>query len=432
MTTALLGLTVALLPLLVPSGPGNSAPVDAAAVMFLLAAFVALVVGRRPIRTPAVAALGAIVAVSLVATAASRALGASVLSLSVELYLLLLFWTTASVLDGDRRRTRKIMTIWALSALGWAVIVLGAHFKLLPAGLGELLATTDHSGRTAGAAKNPNLAASYLVTSLFVLLATPRIPRLVRLAAAGVIIWAVVVTGSNGALLALAAGLVVVGLGAAIRAFAPVSRAVVIGAAAAAVTIAAALVVVVSGPPQITTAAVSEIAASQANGPLDKSVGRLDNSVGVRLSIWSRAWSGGSQSILTGIGPAASHDIEVAGGGQLNKGLHDDYIAFLLERGIGGAAAFVCFVLVLLRWAASLLVSRIPDHPSWAVGGLGGGIVATLVMAMTHESFHFRHLWLLFALAWVCRRLATSPELRPEVIPQPTPSSPEESLEPVS
>jgi O-antigen ligase len=424
MTIALLGLTVALLPLLAPSGPGNSAPVDAAAMLFLLAALATLAFGRQPVRTPAAPVLGAIALFSLLATAASLAPRTSMLSIVVEAYLIVLFWAAASVLDGNRRAVRRIMGVWVLSAVAWASIVLGAQYHLLPASLATLLASYDKSGRVAGAAENPNLAASYFVTSLFVLLAAPRtLPRVVRLVAAVVITWAVVVTGSNGAMLGLAVGVVVVAVGALFRRFEPMSRAVVASSAALLVTVAAAVVLTVFGPPRFTTAEVGQIAASQTAGPLDKSVGRLDNSVGVRLEIWSGGWSQGARSVAVGIGPNASNESLA-----IHKGLHNDYLAFLVERGIGGAVALAAFVLLLLYWSASLLVSRVPNRRRWVIGGLGGGIVANLVMAITHESFHFRHLWLLLALAWVCRRLAAAPAPRPDLIPQPSPALREEPL----
>ncbi|MFX3824767.1 hypothetical protein ACJBTM_10565, partial [Streptococcus suis] len=66
--------------------------------------------------------------------------------------------------------------------------------------------------------KNPNLAASYMMTSFFVLLASPwPSRRLARLGAAGFLLLAVYVTGSNGALLGLAVGVAVLAVGACLR-----------------------------------------------------------------------------------------------------------------------------------------------------------------------------------------------------------------------
>ena len=53
--------------------------------------------------------------------------------------------------------------------------------------------------------------------------------------------------------------------------------------------------------------------------------------------------------------------------------------------------------------------------------GLGAAVVATLVFSMSHETLHFRHVWVLYAMLWaaytvVSKRQGTS-RSQPERVP---------------
>ncbi|HEV8165073.1 MAG TPA: hypothetical protein VGR74_11605, partial [Actinomycetota bacterium] len=200
----LLAATIALLPLLVPRGPGQSAPVDAAALLFVAFSLLGLLRRGRPLHLPAKGALALIVAASVVATVASLSLSDSLLSLLIEAYLILLFQCVANELRGDRQALRVALIVWAVAALAWAAVFIGFQYHLLPEGLQQLLVENSNGRgyRVSGASKNPNMAASYMMTSFFVLLASPwPRRRLARVAAAGWLLLATWVTGSNGALL---------------------------------------------------------------------------------------------------------------------------------------------------------------------------------------------------------------------------------------
>ena len=86
----LLAATVALLPLLVPSGPGESAPVDVAAVLYILLALAGAAWRGRSLHLPAGGPLLLIVAASVVATVFSLSVLHSMQSLLIEVYLITL------------------------------------------------------------------------------------------------------------------------------------------------------------------------------------------------------------------------------------------------------------------------------------------------------------------------------------------------------
>jgi O-antigen ligase len=405
----LLVATVTLLPLLIPRGPGQSAPVDVVAAAYILVALAGLARPWRTLQLPAFGPFLLIAAASLVATSASLDLPGSMLALLVEVYLFLLFVSVANDLRDDQRGLRVILVTWSAATLLWAAVFVGFHLQLLPSWLHELLASSTGGGpRVAGAAKNPNLAASYLMTSFFVLLASawPR-PWPVRLAAAGWLLLALYLTGSNGALLGLLAGVAVVAGAACLRGGrTPGQR---LGVAGAAMLAGGLLLgaVAMTGVPQPGVAEVRVLAAREKGGVFGGSLGRLDRSVNGRLAIWSDAWDAAGPRMVVGVGPAAAGRIPLPVG-TLRRGLHNDYLAFLIERGVLGLLGLLALAAVLLRWSSRLLVDGPPDRragrlrPAW----LGGAVAANLVLATNHESFHFRHLWVLLGLVWAATRLA--------------------------
>jgi O-antigen ligase len=408
--TLLLCVTVALLPLLVPKGPGNTAPVDAFAVLFIAVAVVAVAHRREPVRAPAALALLAILVPTAVATAVSLSPTTSLVSLLVEIYLVLLMWLAATTMANRPAALRAVLVTWAVACVGWAALMIATHYAVLPTGLLDLLVAHSSSSRVSGTAKNPNLAASYLVTSLFVVLVAP-LPfrRLTRWAAGALLVWAVLLTESNGALLAAIVGALVVAAALPVRLVAARAR---VAVAAAGVLVAAvaigATIVTVAAPTQGVSSIVQTGEAETA-GPLSGNAERLDNGISARLAIWSAAWSAGVRTAALGVGPGAAQDVDV-GGRRLDKGLHNDYLAFFIERGVLGLVTFLVFVSVVLWWCIPLLLSNARGSAlgyRWSFAGLVGAVVANAVLAATHESFHFRHLWVLIALVWAVRYLLT-------------------------
>jgi O-antigen ligase len=427
MTTFALAATVVLLPLLVPRGPGNTSPADLFAALFLVLALLALVQRGRRLRVPAPGAISLILGGSLVALTLSGQPGVGLRTLLVDTYLLLLFIAIPNHLSGEQaeRLLRLLLIVWTVAALAWAALLLGGYFRLLPHGVEQLLQIRGDTRRGAGASRNnPNLAASYLLTSFFVLLASPW-PRLrpLRVLAAGWLLWAMLVTGSLGGLLGLIAGCTVWALGIYRRGGRTAGQ--VRGLTGVALLLAAlglAGLVTAAGVPRPSLTDVSTVSQQARGGTLSNSIGRADKSFTGRLVLWSEAVIKTGPRAIVGLGPGeAKQELEISNGsvnrttGTLTThSLHSDFLGFLIERGILGLAGLLLLYGALMRRAWHALV--VGTRRQIGVAALGAAVVANAADSFFHETFHFRHVTVLFSLLWVAAEL-TAPAPDPAATP---------------
>jgi O-antigen ligase len=121
---------------------------------------------------------------------------------------------------------------------------------------------------------------------------------------------------------------------------------------------------------------------------------------------------------LVGVGPgSAKAQLQISNGSVNRKGvlavhsLHNDYLAFLIERGIFGLAGLVLLYGALFRRAAWALDAG--RRQGIGAAALGAGVVATAADGFFHEVFHYRHAIVLFALLWVAADLVTAEEPAP-------------------
>jgi O-antigen ligase len=432
MTTFALAATVVLLPLLVPRGPGNASPADLFAALFLVLALLALAQRGSRLRVPAPGAVILILAGSLVALTLSGQPRVGLLTLLVDVYLLLLFITIPNHLSGEQaeRRLRLLLIVWTVAALAWAALLLGGYLHLLPHGLEQLLQIRGSSRRGAGASRNnPNLAASYLLTSFFVLLASPWPRRRpLRLLAGGWLLWAMFVTGSLGGLLGLGAGCAVWTLGVYRRGGRTAGQ--VRGLAGVALLLGAlglAGLVAAVGVPRPGLADVSTVSQQAKGGSLRNSIGRADKSFAGRLTLWSEAVIKTGPRAVVGLGPGeAKQELEISNGsvnrttGTLTThSLHSDFLGFLVERGILGLAGLLLLYAAVTRRAWRVLV--VGKRRGIGVAALGAAVVANAADSLFHETFHFRHVIVLLGLLWVAAELAA-----PAPEPATSPAAPKE------
>jgi O-antigen ligase len=399
MSVAVLAVAIAFLPLLKPAGPGNTAPVDLLLVLFLFTSALGLSQRRRPLQVPAGAAILVILVGSLLALIASVDAPTGLLTLVVDVYLFCLFIAVANEVDSERA-LRLAMTVWVVSALVWATILIGGSMQLLPAGLQEFVGASAYaSQRSAGTTGNPNMAASYMVTSCFIALSAswPR-RRFARVAVLGWLLTGMYVTGSNGALAAFLVGLAVLGLGAYLRSGRSREQIMgLIGAATLAGAILIGVVVSLVGIPTIGVADVDALAQREQQGTLARNIGRLDHGINDRLFIWGSGWRGAAPRLAIGVGPgeAVNYAVDLSG---LRISLHNDPLAYLLERGVLGLLGFLALHKALLGWGGRLLVTE--GRTQDVMRGLGPAVAANLVFSLSHETLHFRHVWLLYAMVW--------------------------------
>jgi O-antigen ligase len=412
-TTFLLGATVALLPLLIPSGPGNTAPADAFAIGFIALTFVALAQRHRRLETPAPFALTLMLFGSLIALALSADLRTGALTLVIDVYLVLLFVAVVNHLSGDERALRMVLVVWTIAALVWAATVIGEYYHALPGPIAALFHTSPNAIRFAGPARNlANLAASYLVTSFFVLLASPWPRRRpLRALAGGWLLLGMLATGSIGGLVGMTAGGAFLAVAAYLRG-GRTSRQVqgLAGAGLLGASLLSISLLLTAGLPRIGQADVQTLSQRAKSGVLDASVGRADRSLAGRLTLWSSAFSITGPRALIGIGPGeAKNQLQISSGTLSRKGtlkvhsMHNDYLGFLIERGILGLAGLLALYVALGRRA--LRLASAGRRPGTGMPALGAALAANAADSLFHETFHYRHAIVLFALVWVAAGL---------------------------
>ncbi len=392
---------VAFLPLLVPHGPSNTAPVDLLIILYLAFAMIGWFSVRRVMSFPLAAVTAFILAVSLIGVGTSQFAGVGRTAVLIDIYLYAFFVAAVNDLRGDRRALGIVLAAWVFTALVWAVLANGIAFHFLPDSFARLILSNSRAlNRASATADNPNLAASYFLVSLFVLAASPR-PRTrwLRWLAAAWLVLAIYSTGSVAGLMGLLAG------GGALLASVLVRRA---GSTARQAQVVIALMIValafITGG--VVRAAVNgsilsdvaNVSASQRQGGVfQNSLGRSNRSLHGRLTLWTQGLqkSSGRGNELFGVGAGeAKYTVDY-------KSLHNDILAYLVERGIIALFGLMMLYWLVFRQSARLLGPRGPA----GLHALGAGVFANFAFSMTHQTLHFRHVWLLFALVWVATSL---------------------------
>ncbi|MFL7795105.1 MAG: O-antigen ligase family protein [Anaerolineae bacterium] len=369
---------VVLLPLIRPPGPGQTALADAVLIVLLLLTWPKLWRSRRPLKLPLIGPQWLILTGSLIATLASTNTVGCIVTLVQDVYIFIWFITTCNAIEPED--LLWLGRIWGVTALVQAgLIVLGAF-----AGVRAL---ANEWGRGVGTFINPNMAASYIVTSFFVYLAIP-FPRsrVLRAAGGALLLAAAVATGSNAGLAALAAGL------AALLAFRLVNQQRVLwhwlGLAALAGTVLC-LLMILSTP----SGSLAILAAlSDTKGVLLLTLGRLGKGFASRTDIWTTAWQAFQQYPI-GLGPGTS---QIGLGGEL----HNDFLSHLVERSALGLTGLLWSVVntFVCLWKMARAEREPGRKFPLPVGPLLAGFASALPFMLTHEILHFRHHWVFLAL----------------------------------
>lgn len=126
-------------------------------------------------------------------------------------------------------------------------------------------------------------------------------------------------------------------------------------------------------------------------------VGRSDRSAEGRFDLWQRGKDVflDRNAVFWGVGPGNFRDVD-----GMDKQLHNDMLAFTVERGLLTALGLVFFAGIVVSRAISLLKihSKYPKYVGLEVVVFLATFVAILVASLTHQIFHTRELWLVLAL----------------------------------
>jgi O-Antigen ligase len=385
---------IAAMPLLVPAGPGNTAPADLFLAIAVVVSAIWLTSQRHAMRFPYVLPVGlSVLAGALASTVfyarSYNSVGGGLISLLQDLFVLVWGLVIAN-LGREAGLLRSVTRAWVVSAVCWAALMIigvAGHISLLS---GE---TARNGVRAAFTLGDPNLAANYFICSLLMLRAT-RFPRrrVVRWTCGALLLTAIILTGSNGGALILIITTIVGAL------FRMAQRR---GAVPAVIATAGLILVVLAIAPNVHVSSVAQ-KAQQSSQLLKDSIGRQAESSGSRSTILSESLHlYFTQDSWLGIGPGGTKAAFQTHLYAYVKMAHDDYTAAIIERGWLGGFALICVLLIVgarcRRIAARPLRSEyaaIFPRPEL----LAAAMLAMAMSATLYQVLHFRHLWALLGV----------------------------------
>ena len=385
-------------PILQPTGPGHTSPVDLFTLATLLLTAVWAATSGRRLGAPYILPMGLLVIGGGIAGLAGPLPGTSLLQLVQD--LVLIAWTAALYNLARRPHVlRTLTTAFALSAVGWAALLdfsSLAHIAVI-----EGISETE-GNRLLFTFGDPNYAAAYWVVSILVVFATRRPRRrALRWAGYALLLWAFALSESNGGVLEL-----VVAFG--FLAAAAVWRRHGLVAAIALVLVTVALVTTTLNAVPLST--VQNWAAQSGQTLLVNSVGRSDNSTSQRGTLIAESMQVYNSEGLLGTGPRTTKQILYDQQYPYAKEAHDDYLAALTERGPLGVIGIAALVLVAALRSGRVL--RAPPRRGFAAevprpAGLVAALLAMGVAGAYYQVLHFRFVWILLAFVAV---LASVPD----------------------
>ena len=385
--TLMVGATVALTPILVPAGPGNTSLADVFMVGSILIAAVTLSGTRTALRLPYSAGVALMVIGGLVGALSSGAPVHVVLVIAQDVILLL--WCFVVALGRDDPRLVEVVTrTWCRTAPLLATVGVCAYVVGFAPLSGVTAADASRASYTFG---DPNLAGNYLVLSLIVMWACRRpVRKRLRWASYAIVLTALVMTGSNGGMLSLVLALSGWVILRTLRTRGATAGLVALSLCGAAIVIGSVYVA-----PRVDLTSV-RVAAADSAPLLRDSVGRSDGSAGEREELFregARLWFAGDG---TGVGPARTKATLLAFQAPYVKEAHNDYLATLLERGPIGVIGLLVLVLATVTHLRRLLRTRLRGAWHDAVPRAWALVIAAPVLAFAaafYEVLHFRHVW---------------------------------------
>ncbi|WP_369132358.1 O-antigen ligase family protein [Modestobacter sp. I12A-02662] len=392
-----------------PKGPGRLGPVDVVMATGIVAAVLWALRARAAVRMPYVLPMAGLMTAGLIAALVGPAPIRGVQSVVQEIFLLLWCAAIATVCCSPRALAFALRA-WALTATGWAALLVVAVLIDERAISGAGTTASDDPNYVAGLSEtatrarlffdHPNMAGNFFMIAVFIVVASG-FPRALgaRVGACGVLVTAMFLTGSNAALLSL-----LVGGGATFGLYLWRRRGVVVVTAVAALTFGVVGVAVVEVAPLVlATAADSD------NEFIRNSLGRGARSAEARESLFSSQLDLYQRGNLLGVGPSSTRDVLGAETATTVKQAHNDYLATLVERGPLGVLSLIGLIGVIWLRVARFAKVRLPPGLNTAVpvpAALAGACLAFACTALTHEILHYRWLWSLLGVVAAVELLA--------------------------
>jgi O-antigen ligase len=127
-------------------------------------------------------------------------------------------------------------------------------------------------------------------------------------------------------------------------------------------------------------------------------LGRAERSSEGRFYLWERGINAyhDNDVFLWGVGPENFREVDPA---RRDNQLHNDFLAFSVERGLLGSLGLALFAIVAVSRAAYMvrIATKHPDRASLVVVVFLAAMVTAMIESFTHQMFHFRELWVVLA-----------------------------------
>jgi O-antigen ligase len=149
-------------------------------------------------------------------------------------------------------------------------------------------------------------------------------------------------------------------------------------------------------------------------------IGRYEKSSGGRFDLWSRGIDVllEHDAFFWGVGPENFRVVDASGN---DNQLHNDTLAFLVERGLLGLIGLALFAGIAMIKIVQILqiFNKYPQRARYGVLVILAALVATMVESLTHQVFHTRELWLVLAVqeAVLYKMLTSEYGIEPAVSP---------------
>jgi hypothetical protein len=380
---------VAMLPLLVPRGPGNAAPADLFIVVALLACLMWASASRRRLGFPYALAMWLFMAGGAIGALVGPVPWSGALALVQDLELLVWCWAVANIASSPKRLSTLVHT-WAYSSLVWgALLIVGLLTR------NHLLTgqTGSEGSRTSLTLFDPNYAANYWFISIMLIWASG-VPRRhwLRILAYCLLVLALISTGSNSGMVALIVGTAAAATLAARRRRGPMAA------------VAAAAFLAVGGWLVASNVSISHIqrwAHGSHYAVIRDGLGRGAASVTERTTILHESIGLYRRGSPLGHGPVSTEYLLKKSQAPYVKEAHDDYFASVLERGVIGAFGLLLLVSGVAFRTANIGLGRFTQgfgHALARPNALAGALAGTLAAGTVYELLHVRHVWTLFGL----------------------------------
>jgi VanZ family protein len=380
---------VALLPLAMPQGPSNTAPIDvlvgAAFGACLLWAVRAGVRCRFPYAAPMLMMLAGGAMGALVGPVPTL----GIIALVQDLMLIAWCWAVVNI-SHSAANLKILLAAWAYAGIAWAIVA----FVGLATGSTLLTGQIERQGsRVQITLADPSYAANYFFMSIMIIWATQRPRRRgVRILAYVLLVAAIATTGSNSGLVGLTTGTLVATVLGAYRRF---------GAAPALTLLVCALLSAATLSKTVSLSDIQSRAADSSWPFLRDGIGRSTQSSGQREALLSESIHLYERGNVVGEGPVSTKPRLSRENVLLVKEAHNDYFAALIERGPVGFIGILLLVSGLLVRAVSASTRRLSAGFADVVvrpNALVGALIGTLLAMTVYELLHVRHVWAMFAI----------------------------------